>query len=88
MSTTFGIKIDTRTVEVAHRSNGIRWTNELAHLLPDDTEVVALDNTNQGVFTIRDIRLKIEAQRRAEAYMCLKKSRSQDNKDLGQSTII
>jgi len=56
MSTTFGVKIQTEIVEVAFRSNGIRFTNKLAWLLPDDTKVLALDNTEQGIFTIKDIK--------------------------------
>ena len=50
MSTTFGVDIDGNNdirdvVEVAFRSNGIRFTNKIAHLLPDDTSVIALDNS-------------------------------------------
>ena len=32
-----------------------RWLNPIAELLPDDTRVFALDNTQQGIFTIADI---------------------------------
>jgi len=47
MSTTFGVEIKdglgngyrNDVVEVAFRSNGMRFTNGLAHLLPDDTPV-------------------------------------------------
>ncbi len=69
MSTTFAIKVpsikayeDGEEVEVnvAFRSNGVRWCNPLAQLLPDDTEVIALDNSPQGIYTIGDIRKKIE----------------------------
>ena len=69
MSTTFGVRINRKIiptmatdeiVEVAFRSNGMRFTNELAHLLPDDTPVIALDNSQQGVYTIGDIKAKIE----------------------------
>jgi hypothetical protein len=66
MSTTFGVEIKNDdagigdVVEVAFRSNGMRFTNALAHLLPDDTPVVPLDNTSQGVYTIGDIKKKIE----------------------------
>ena len=61
MSTTFGIRIPTtgEVVEVAFRSNGISWSNKLAHLLPDETKVEALDNTPQGIYTVGDIKQKI-----------------------------
>jgi hypothetical protein len=49
-------------VEVAFRSNGVRWLDPLAQLLPDDTEVIAVDNSPQGIHTIGDIRKKIEEQ--------------------------
>jgi thioredoxin reductase len=35
------------------------FTNPLAELLPDDTEVEAMDNSHQGIFTIGDIKEKI-----------------------------
>ena len=60
MSTTFGVKVKDDIVEVAFRSNGMRFINELAHLLPDDTLVIPLDNTAQGVYTIGDIKREIE----------------------------
>jgi len=64
MSTTFGVNIKNgdqdEVVEVAFRSNGMRFTNALAHLLPDDTPVIALDNSQQGVYTIGDIKVAIE----------------------------
>jgi hypothetical protein len=66
MSTTFGVEIINddagigEVVEVAFRSNGMRFINPLAHLLPDDTPVIALDNTSQGVYTIGDIKVAIE----------------------------
>ena len=64
MSTTFGVEIKNiigieKVVEVAFRSNGMRFINPLAHLLPDDTPVIALDNTSQGVYTIGDIKVAI-----------------------------
>lgn len=59
MSTTFGVKVKDNIVEVAFRSNGMRFINALAHLLPDDTLVIPLDNTAQGVYTIGDIKRKI-----------------------------
>jgi|MGYP003981693953 hypothetical protein len=60
MSTTFGVKVKDNVVEVAFRSNGIRFINELAELLPDDTPVIPLDNTAQGVYTIGDVKKEIE----------------------------
>ena len=33
-----------------------RWLSDLAKLLPDDTKVYALDNSQQGVYTIGDIK--------------------------------
>jgi len=66
MSTTFGVeikgsdKVVATTIEVAFRSNGMRFTNKIAHLLPDDTPVIALDNTPQGIHTIGDIKVAIE----------------------------
>jgi hypothetical protein len=60
MSTTFGVKVKDNVVEVAFRSNGIRFINELAELLPDDTPVIPLDNTPQGIHTIGDVKKEIE----------------------------
>ena len=68
MSTTFGIKIpSTGEIEpIARRvgiGNGKVWiyfTNPIAELLPDDIEVEAMDNGQQGIFTIGDIKEKIE----------------------------
>lgn len=69
MSTTFIVKVpsiktyedgEEVEVEVAFRSNGVRWLDPLAQLLPDDTEVIAVDNSPQGIHTIGDIRKKIE----------------------------
>ena len=60
MSTTFGVRIKGEEVEVAFRSNGIRFTNPLAELLIDDTVVVPLDNTAQGINTIGDIKKAIK----------------------------
>ena len=69
MSTTFGVRIKKtcscgegtydEDIKVAFRSNGIRFTNDLAHLLPNDTPVIPLDNSPQGIFTIGDIKRAI-----------------------------
>lgn len=54
--------------EVAFRCAGkgkgaiIRFTNPIAHLLPDDTPVYPMDNTAQGIFTIGDIKNHINNQ--------------------------
>lgn len=44
-------------VNVAFRNNygSIMFTNEIAHLLPSDTMVYAIDNSQQGIYTIGDI---------------------------------
>jgi len=70
MSTTFGVKIpSTGEIEPIARRVGIgngkvsMWfTNPLAELLPDDTEVEAMDNGQQGIFTIGDIKEKIREE--------------------------
>jgi len=58
MSTTFGvIEKWGETIPIARRVNReIFWTNELASMLPDDTKVIPLDNTSQGIYTIGDIK--------------------------------
>jgi hypothetical protein len=48
--------------KVAFRSNGIRWTDDLAKLLPDDTKVYPLDNSAQDIYTIGDIKREILEQ--------------------------
>ena len=50
--------------DVAFRDNKgkLRWVMALADELPDDTIVYALDNTQQGIYTIRDIKNEIEKQ--------------------------
>ena len=70
MSTTFGarIGIDKEITEVAFRSNGMRFTNACAYLLSDDTPVIALDNTPQGIHTIGDIKKAIEVTDPDEEY--------------------
>ena len=44
---------------IAFRSGGIRFTNPIAHLLPDELEVIPMDNSAQGIETIGDIKSKI-----------------------------
>ena len=69
MSTKFGVVTqslyeggdENEIVEVAYRSmGGIRWTNPLGPLLPDELEVEAMDNTPQGIYTIGDIKKEIK----------------------------
>jgi hypothetical protein len=36
--------------------NNSRWLNDLAKSLPNETKVYALDNTQQGIYTIGDIK--------------------------------
>jgi hypothetical protein len=68
MSTTFGVKIPStgeiepiaRRVGVGNGKVSIWFTNPLAELLPDDTEVVAMDNGQQGIYTIGDIKEKMK----------------------------
>lgn len=69
MSTTFGVKVPSlydedefETIEVAFRSFNIRWRHPLAQLLKDDTKVIPMDNSAQGIHTIGDIRKEIEKQ--------------------------
>jgi hypothetical protein len=68
MSTTFGVKIPStgetqpiaRRVGIGNGKVSVFFTEPLAELLPDDTEVEAMDNSHQGIFTIGDIKEKIE----------------------------
>jgi hypothetical protein len=68
MSTTFGVKIPSSgdIIAVARRvgkGNGevmLFFTNHLAELLPDGTELIAIDNSNRGINTIRDFKRKME----------------------------
>lgn len=62
MSTTFGVQIpNDEIIEVAFRCNGIRFTNPLAQLLPDNTPLIPLDNSSQGIETIGDIKLYLSS---------------------------
>jgi len=47
-------------IPIAFRNNGIRFINPLAHLLPDDTQVIPMDNSHQGIYTIKDIKDNIK----------------------------
>jgi len=64
MSTTFGIRIPSLDVVVPiARRRGIGdgkvdvwFTEPTGELLPDELEVIAMDNSNQGIHTIKDIK--------------------------------
>ena len=69
MSTTFGVKVpdqfnkgEYEIIDVAFRSNYVRWLEPLAQLLPNNLKVIPLDNTAQGIYTIGDIREAIKEQ--------------------------
>ena len=73
MSTTFAVKLKDGSLKDIARRVGrgvlgveLRFTDEMAELLPDETEVVPTDNTAQGIFTIGDIRSHIRKQEQAE----------------------
>ena len=63
MATTFGIRIESidTTVEVAHRYGigkgevGITILNPLLYLVKQDTPVIPLDNSAQGINTVGDL---------------------------------
>jgi len=67
MSTTFGVYIPAidEVKPVARRrgvGNGkvyVYFTNEVAELLEDDIPLIAMDNSNQGIWTIGDLKDKI-----------------------------
>ncbi len=68
MSTTFGIRIpSTNEIKPIARRVGrgqgkveVWFTEPLAELLDDDLEVIAIDNTNQRINTIKDIKKAID----------------------------
>lgn len=47
-------------VPVAFRRNGIRFINPIAHLLPEELEVIPMDNDAQGIYNIGDIKKQIK----------------------------
>lgn len=71
MSTTFGVKIKgtgeirpiARRVGIGGGKCSVYFTDELACMLPDTLEVEAIDNSNQGINTIGDIKQAIENQK-------------------------
>lgn len=63
MSTTFGVRIKNHTHKIAFRYYSstrnkeiVRFKNPVYELLPDDTEVVPMDNTAQGIETVGDLK--------------------------------
>jgi hypothetical protein len=74
MSTTFAVITKSgEQVDIARRVGRgtlgceMWFTNEIAELLPDKTEVIPTDNSAQGIYTIGDIREHIRKQQEAEA---------------------
>ena len=67
MSTTFGIRIPStneikpiaRRVGIGQSKVEVWFTEPLAELLSDELEVTAIDNSNQGINTIGDIKKHI-----------------------------
>tara|TARA_S200002703_G_scaffold118216_1_gene103846 strand:- start:459 stop:833 length:375 start_codon:yes stop_codon:yes gene_type:complete len=54
-------------LEVAKLTNGnIQWIEESASELPRETKVIAIDNEQQGIFTIGDILDTIQGQEKVE----------------------
>ena len=68
MSTTFGIIIKNGEKKpIARRVGSRMWfTDELAEMLPDNTTVEPLDNSEQGIYTIGDIKNHILNQKNDE----------------------
>ena len=59
MSTKFGVKIPStgEVIPIARRMNGnINFTNPIAELLADEIKVIAMNNSPQGVYTIKDLK--------------------------------
>lgn len=48
---------------VFFRGSNSRWLNELGALLPNDTKVYAIDNTQQNIYTIGDCKKLLEKQK-------------------------
>ena len=62
MSTTFGIKLPNGNITKVAFKHGIGnnkvqidISNPLVQLLPGETELIAVDNSNQGINTIKDM---------------------------------
>lgn len=48
---------------IFHRGSNSRWLNNIGPLLPDDTKVYPLDNTPQGIYTIKDCKEHLKNQK-------------------------
>jgi len=67
MSTTFGVRIPStdeikpiaRRVGIGQGKVEVWFTEPLAELLEDELEVIAIDNSSQGINTIKDIKKHI-----------------------------
>ena len=69
MSTTFGV-IDNykggeiepiaRRIGIGGGKVRVWFTNTIAAMLPDDTDVIPMDNSAQGIFTIGDLKEKVK----------------------------
>ena len=65
MSTTFGVKIPltgevipiARRVGIGNGKVSVFFINDLATLLPDNLTVIGIDNSNQGINSIYDLKL-------------------------------
>ena len=65
MSTTFWIKTDNWMIEeIAFRWNykWVYFTNPIASMLPDELQVIPLDNSAQWIYTIWDIKREIKKE--------------------------
>jgi len=64
MSTTFGVKIPgyDEIEEVAFRGGGLWVKNPVILLCPDETPLIAMDNTNQGIDTVGDLKKELAEQ--------------------------
>jgi len=62
MSTTFGVKIEGEVIAIARRRGigkgkvHVYSVHPMVHILEDDMEVIPMDNSAQGVYTIGDIK--------------------------------
>lgn len=50
---------------IFHRGSHSRWLNNMGPLLPNDVKVYPLDNTPQGIYTIKDCKKILEAEKTA-----------------------
>jgi hypothetical protein len=72
MSTIFGVILPQKDepIEVAFRTSSstsktgvnIKILNPLVLMLPDETLLKALDNSNQGIYTVKDLKWYLKEQ--------------------------